>query len=159
MSHLTKTMIGLAAVASLTLAGCGTGGWFNSAKSNKNATQGMSQENIQRQHEWTANNITHEWWDSMVIFHPEANVFFDPYTQTYYFQTEDSTWTSSATLPQQFTLLRATRQVVERRAILKASGMSEYVMAFNPDFEPFVEQLDPVLQTAEGQVDYADYSK
>ena len=70
MSHLTKTMIGVAAVACLTLSGCGTSGWFSSSKSATNS-QGMSQYNMQRQAEWKQNNINDEWWDSKVVFHPE----------------------------------------------------------------------------------------
>ena len=159
MSHLTKTMIGVAAVACLTLSGCGTNSWFSGKTASSSNSQGMSQYNMQRKAEWKASNINDEWWDSKVVYHPEANVYFDPYTQTYYFQDENENWVSSDTLPEHFTLLRATRQVVERRAILKASGMSENVMAFNPNYTPFQEELDPVLQTAEGQVDYADVKK
>ncbi len=158
MSHLTKALIGVTAAASLTLAGCGTSGGFNSSSTSSMSTEptvGMSQENVQRFNDWHAGNINHEFWDTNVIFHPEANVYFDPYSQTFYWQNDDS-WMQGQTLPQHFSLLRSTRKVVKRRELLTKTSNAEYAMAFNPDFEPFVEEVSPILEAADSQLDYTD---
>ncbi|MCH7546923.1 MAG: hypothetical protein IID30_11040, partial [Planctomycetes bacterium] len=94
MSHLTNSLIGATVVASLALTGCGTSGSFSSSNSSSlsmGSTSGMSQENVENYNNWLSDTINHEWWDTQVVFHPEVNVYFDPYSQTYYFQT-NGTW-------------------------------------------------------------------
>lgn len=158
MSHLTKALIGVTAAAGLTLAGCGTSGGFNSSSDSSMSmgpTAGMSEYNVQQYNDWHAGNINHEFWDTQVVFHPETNVYFDPYSQTYYWQ-NDGSWMQGNSLPQHMSLLRSTRKVVERRELLTKTGNAEYAMAFNPDYEMFVEEVSPILEAADSQVDYTD---
>lgn len=158
MSHLTKALIGVTAAAGLTLAGCGTSGGFNSSSDSSMSTgptAGMSEYNVQQYNDWHAGNINHEFWDTNVVFHPESNVYFDPYSKTYYWQTEDS-WMQGQSLPQHISLLRSTRQVVQRRELLTKTSNAEYAMAFNPDFQPFVEDISPIFEAADSQIDYTD---
>ncbi len=164
MSHLSKTLIGATVVAGLALTGCGTSSSFTASNDSSSMsgmdmgpTAGMSQANIQNYNEWHAGNISHEFWNTQVVYHPEADVYFDPYSQTYYFKTE-GTWTQSSMLPSNCSLLRSTRQVVDRREMLSDSGNAEYVMAFNPEFAPFAEDLSPLLEAADSAVEYSDRS-
>ena len=159
MPHLRKTLIGAVVVAGLALTGCGTSGGFHSSSNysmDENPTMGYSQENVQRFDVWFNGNIDHEWWDVQVVFHPEANLYFDPYTQLYYFEA-DGTWNQSQYLPTNIRLLRSTRQIADRREVLSKSGNAEYVMAFNPDFVPFIEDVSPLFEAADGSLDYSDY--
>ena len=59
-------------------------------------------------------------------------------------------------LPQHISLLRSTRKVVARRDMLADSGNAEYAMAFNPEFEGFEEEVSPILEAADTQIDYTD---
>ena len=161
MPHLKKTLIGAAVVAGLALTGCGTSGGFHSSSkvgSNMNPTMGFSQENVQRFDNWFSDNINHEWWDVQVVFHPEANLYFDPYTQLYYFEA-NGIWNQSEYLPSNIRLLRSTRQIADRHEVLSKSGNAEYVMAFNPNYEPFIEDVSPLFEAADGQIYYGDYQR
>ncbi len=160
MPHLNKTLIGVAIVASLALTGCGSSGSFHSSSSmsssNQNPTTGFSQENVQRYDEWYQDNINNEWWDVQVVYHPEANLYFDPYSQQYYFEA-NGTWNQSEYLPSNIRLLRSTRQIADRREVLSKAGNAEYAMAFNPNYEPFIEDVSPLFEAADGQLNYGDY--
>lgn len=160
MSHLMNSLIGATVVASLALVGCGTSSSHSSSSSSSmsmSPTTGMSQENVQSYNNWFTDNINHEFWDTQIVFHPESNVYFDPYSQTYYWEA-NGTWSKGSSLPTQFSLLRSTRVAVDRRELLSKSGNAEYVMQFNPDFMAFVEDVSPLFESADSQVDYIDQS-
>ena len=160
MPHLNKTLIGFAVVAGLALTGCGSSGsFFSSSKSSSNMnspTAGYSQENLQRYENWYQDNINNEWWDVQVVYHPEANLYFDPYSQQYYFEA-NGVWNQSEYLPSNIRLLRSTRQIADRREVLSKAGNAEYAMAFNPNYEPFMEDVSPLFEAADGQLYYGDY--
>ena len=49
------------------------------------------------------------------------------------------------------------QQIADRREVLSKSGNAEYVMAFNPNYEPFIEDVSPLFEAADGSLDYSDY--
>ncbi len=142
---LTKIGAGLVAVTAVALAGCGSGGGkMTASKWHANLNQQSPQYS--------------QWWEGKVVYHKDSDVYFDPYTQTYYW-TEMKNWISGRELPRRFTLRRSERQVVTRDHLLRAGSGAEYVMAFNPHYEAPVmnaEPMDPVLQAAEDAVHYQD---
>ncbi|MHC5022701.1 MAG: hypothetical protein ACYTGG_02150 [Planctomycetota bacterium] len=142
---LSKIGAGLLAATAIALVGCGSGGGkMTSSKWHANLNE-QSPEYSQ-------------WWDGKIVYHKDSEVYFDPYSQTYYWMEMDN-WVAGNQLPRRFSLRRTERSIVTRNHMLKASKNSQYVMAFNPHYEAPASQskpMDPVLQAAENAIQYED---
>ena len=83
------------------------------------------------------------WWHYQFVYHPNAQVYFEPHTKTYYWF-EDNVWQSGSELPRELTPLdgRLARVVklneaepmLHHESVLAQNPPSTYV--WHPNFDP-----------------------
>ena len=96
---------------------------------------------------WQANGMprhdhpSQEWWHYKFIYHPNAQVYFEPYTQRY-FWFQDGAWREGHSLPGEVTLEGRLAQVVNLREE-QPSGQHQTVMAWHPCLRELPARFDP----------------
>ncbi len=128
MKSATAISLGLSIIAAACLgSGCET------------STKVTWQDNGVPRHE----HPDQDWWSYKFIYHPNAQVYFEPYSKQY-FWFEDGVWKQSDSSPRELPLDRRLAKVVKLQNDLPYK-QHDMVLAWQPCYRAIPARFDPTL--------------